>query len=1016
MMPDESHVEVGFGRRSTGAAYEVGAGAASDAIATLARHSPSVVIVYASVAHDLPAVLRGIRSVIPHAPLIGATTAGEIAGEVDKGGVLVTVLASPYLSVRHAVAGAASADWRRATDAVLQSPDLAPVLACGAARMREFRRAGVSHFGMLFSPGSTRATSSYSYEILERIKSVTLGRIPLIGASTADDWRMEGNAVLADGQVHPDGVLLALFETRLQFGIALSHGFIPEDAGAAVTAVDDHEALELDGRPAADVLAEMLGYDGPFAGRHITMATRRAFGTADALGHFRINVANYATARGGVRFAQPLSIGARLTPMSPHEPGFGEAGPDAIVKAMLRGGISDPAVAIVHHCALRERLNEEGARREIEAMRAMLRGVPLVGFASFGEAGLSDDGGSRQTNASVSALVFGRGLSEAARTALENQKLREALERQSERLAAANQELSARTEEQAQTLQSLQAFSLALEQKVEARTTALADANRRLEEEIQKRKADLAALEEEHRFTENIINSLPGLFYVIDRNLCLVRWNRYLEVVSGLTSEELLGIPVMSFVDEDSKLVTMQKVAASFAGGDTSLETTLILKNEERAPFFLTGRWVQYGGANYLIGLGQDIRESKRAEVELLRAKEAAEAANLSKSRFLATMSHEIRTPLNGVLGMAQLLLIPGLKEGEVEDYARTILGSGQTLLTLLDDILDLSKVEAGKIDLRPVAFRPRRLIQEIAALFDEAIRSKGLRIETIWRGETDATYRADASRLRQIVSNLTANAIKFTAQGSIVIEGREIEAAGPRRMLEFAVTDSGIGVPEAQLSLIFQPFHQVDASNTRQFGGTGLGLAIVRSLAIAMGGDVGVDSAPDRGSRFWIRVPADRLEGAAAGDEPRLEVAAVAAATDASDFVLVVEDVAANRFVIEAMLSKQGVRFECVENGERAVEAIVSGMRPDLVLMDFEMPVLDGLEASRRIRTWEAAQGAPRTPIVGLTAHAFEENRRQGLEAGMDDFLTKPVSYKLLAAAIGKYSKPAAGPSPERA
>ena len=362
-MLGKGYLEIGYGKRSKGGGFDVGAGAASDAIAMLARHAPSVMIVYASVAQELPEVLRGIRSVAPSAPLIGATTAGEIANGVARAGVVVTVLASPDLAVRYAAARRVSADWRGTTDDVLRSPDLAPVLACGPEQLQEFRRAGVSHFGMLFSPGNTRACSSYSYEILEHIKSCTLGRLPWIGGSTADDWHMDGNAVLADRHVYDDGLLLAVFETRLRFGIAMSHGFKAEDARATVTSVEDHEVLELDGRPAADVVAEMLELDRPaLSARHITLTTRRTFGAADSLGQYSINVATYMTARGGVRFTQPLPVGAKLTLMNPSDRGFSEAGPDAILKAMIRGRIPEPAVAIVHYCALRERLNSDGAR------------------------------------------------------------------------------------------------------------------------------------------------------------------------------------------------------------------------------------------------------------------------------------------------------------------------------------------------------------------------------------------------------------------------------------------------------------------------------------------------------------------------------------------------------------------------------------------------------------------------------------------------------------------------------
>ena len=224
--------------------------------------------------------------------------------------------------------------------------------------------------------------------------------------------------------------------------------------------------------------------------------------------------------------------------------------------------------------------------------------------------------------------------------------------------------------------------------------------------------------------------------------------------------------------------------------------------------------------------------EQRTLAKELAVARDAALDSSRAKGNFLAAMSHEIRTPLNGVLGMAQLLLMPGVREDERREYTRTILNSGQTLLTLLNDILDLSKVEAGKITLESAAFSPRQLIEEAATLFMEPARSKDLHVEAAWVGPPDVRYRGDATRLRQMLSNLVSNAIKFTAQGFVRIEGRVGEVFEDGVVVEFAVTDSGIGVPAEKQALLFQPFTQADNTISRDFGGTGLGLSIVRSLA----------------------------------------------------------------------------------------------------------------------------------------------------------------------------------------
>ena len=276
------------------------------------------------------------------------------------------------------------------------------------------------------------------------------------------------------------------------------------------------------------------------------------------------------------------------------------------------------------------------------------------------------------------------------------------------------------------------------------------------------------------------------------------------------------------------------------------------------------GRWLRIRERTtpegFIVGFRIDI-------TELYRAKEAAEAANLAKSRFLATMSHEIRTPLNGILGMAQLLLMPGLPEHERNEFARVILNSGQTLLTLLNDILDLSKIEAGKVELLCAVFDPLSLAEETMALFTAQSKAKGLDVLADWRGPPAARYRGDGLRLRQMLSNLLNNALKFTEQGYVHIQIDEVRRDRTGAILEFSVRDSGIGIAPEKQGQLFKPFSQADSSTTREYGGTGLGLSIVRQLATLMGGRVGLESQPGQGSRFWFQV---RVEPLAEGEESR--------------------------------------------------------------------------------------------------------------------------------------------------
>lgn len=417
------------------------------------------------------------------------------------------------------------------------------------------------------------------------------------------------------------------------------------------------------------------------------------------------------------------------------------------------------------------------------------------------------------------------------------------------------------------------------------------------------------------------------------------------------------------------------------------------------------------GQPRWLRGLMVDISQRKRAEEELLRneqalrqAKEAAEAANQAKSRFLATMSHEIRTPLNGVLGMAQLLLANEVSATERQDYARTIYGSGKMLLALLNDILDLSKVEAGRMQLHVTPFVAAAPLHEIDALFTETAREKGLQLLTNWAGDARQRYRGDTQRLLQMLSNLTNNAIKFTAHGEIRIEGREISRTDTGALLEFAVADTGMGIAQEHLPHLFRPFTQVDSSSTRQFGGTGLGLSIVHSLAGLMGGEVGVESTPGQGSRFWFRVRVDCLEIGEDAREAAREPQPTTVAEHFSGRVLVIEDNSTNRLVIGAMLRKLGMEVVEAEDGLQGVDTLIRGEPVCLVLMDIQMPVLDGYAATERIRLWEREGGRPRLPIIALTADAFAEDRQRCLAADMDEHIGKPIALQQLAAVLQRY------------
>ncbi|AGX88387.1 PAS domain S-box protein [Candidatus Symbiobacter mobilis] len=471
--------------------------------------------------------------------------------------------------------------------------------------------------------------------------------------------------------------------------------------------------------------------------------------------------------------------------------------------------------------------------------------------------------------------------------------------------------------------------------------------------------------------------------------------------VRTLSSQDIRPPWIMKKIMEDI-------VPTALRQGCWQGETVLLHRDGHEIPVYqlLFVQHDEFGNPQYLSTVIRDISIQKNYEMELTQEKENAEAANLAKSRFLATMSHEIRTPMNGILGMAQLLLMSEYTEEERREYARTILVSGQTLLTLLNDILDLSKIEAGKLQLDSIVFDPASLLHETCDLFAVAAQAKKLTMEYQWHGTPGCRFKADAYRIRQMLSNLIGNAIKFTKSGSIHIDGMEWEGNHNSVILEFAVRDTGIGIPPEKMNVLFQPFSQTDNSTTRQYGGTGLGLSIVRTLAQRMGGDVGVESTMGDGSIFWFRVRAELVSQnheSRCADRKKYDKAEITAALS-NRKILVVEDNVVNCMVIESILDKLGLNATVAHDGQQAVDAIMNGDCHDLILMDIHMPVMDGYLATERIREWEATNNRPRIPIIALTADAYEQDHQHCLQVGMDDFLTKPVVIHDLQTALVRW------------
>ncbi|MEO7114880.1 MAG: ATP-binding protein [Caldimonas sp.] len=383
--------------------------------------------------------------------------------------------------------------------------------------------------------------------------------------------------------------------------------------------------------------------------------------------------------------------------------------------------------------------------------------------------------------------------------------------------------------------------------------------------------------------------------------------------------------------------------------------------------------------------------EEKTAALEAASAQ--AQQANVAKAQFLATISHEIRTPMNGVLGTTELLLGTSLAPAQ-RRLAETAHHSATALLTLIDDVLDLSRIEASKLTLKTATFDLRALVVEAAELMATTARGKPVTLECTISESLPERVEGDPLRIRQVLVNLLHNAVKFTERGRIGLGVIVLEESDDSVHLLFEVRDTGIGLAEDQFDSVFDAFTQVDASSTRRHGGSGLGLAIVKELAELMGGQVGVDSRLEEGSTFWFEVS---LKKAAAHEAmPALPAPNPVAL---SAHVLLAEDDAVNLLVVSEMLKSLGCIVDVVEDGEAACAA-VAGQRYDLVFMDCHMPGIDGFEATRCIRASERGTSA-HVPIVALTADALDGDRERCLACGMDDYMTKPVSTAQLAAAV---------------
>ena len=565
-----------------------------------------------------------------------------------------------------------------------------------------------------------------------------------------------------------------------------------------------------------------------------------------------------------------------------------------------------------------------------------------------------------------------------------------------------------------------------LAQLVEKRTEELRETNATLRQEIAERGRAERALQDSERKLRDVIEALPIPQFVIDKAHRIIHWNKALEQLSGLSAKEMLGTtdhwrafyaherPCLADLLIEQDITGLAELYPEGLARSPLLDEAYEGTGAYPSASGGHGKWLHFTASvirdsrGAIVGAVEtlkDVTAQKESERQLAESKLAAEIANQAKSEFLANMSHEIRTPMTAILGFANLLL-ESVRDPEEVDATKTILRNAEHLLRVINDILDLSKIEAGKLAVERVACSPIALVDDVASLMRVRAEAKNLPLEVDFAWPIPETIVSDAMRIRQVLINLLGNAIKFTEIGKIRLVTRLATEQSPPR-LQFEVTDTGIGINDEQLAGLFQPFAQANTSASRKYGGTGLGLAISKRFAELLGGTLSVASRVDQGSRFTLGIDPGPLQGVPMLWQRPADPAVRTNSTTATPpiqlncRILLVEDGPDNQRLISFLLRRAGAEVVVAQNGVEAVELFSAADQRcfDLVLMDIQMPHMDGYEATRRLRAlgyhgW----------IIALTAHAMKDDRQKCLDAGCDDYLTKPIDRATLLETLARY------------
>ena len=535
-----------------------------------------------------------------------------------------------------------------------------------------------------------------------------------------------------------------------------------------------------------------------------------------------------------------------------------------------------------------------------------------------------------------------------------------------------------------------------------------------LNKEINERKRAEKALQNSEARIRAIVNTAVDGIITIDEQGIIQSFNPSAERLFGYAEEEAIGQNVDILMPSPYREAHDSYIANYLRTGETKIigighEALARRRDGTTFPIDLAVSEVYLGKQRVFTGIIRNITERKDAEEALHNAKEEAEAANLAKTEFLSSMSHEIRTPMNAIIGVADLLRETSLTP-EQQTYVQMFASAGDNLLNIINDILDISKVEAGQLDLAEIDFNLHEVVEKVCEVMALYANEKGLELTCHVAPDVQKSLIGDPTRLRQVLINLIGNAVKFTEKGDIFVEvnkhnqGAKDDLANDFEVI-VSVKDTGIGIPPEKVEVIFDRFTQVDSSTTRKLGGTGLGLTISKQLVEMMGGRIWVESEQGQGSTFYFTAKFGVQTEPGRYVEPPPAAIRPAAFEDLRTLnILLVEDSEDNRLLIQSYLKKTPHHIDIAENGEIAVEKFQSE-KYDLVLMDMQMPVMDGYSATREIRKWENQKGVKATPVIALTAYATKEERQKSLDVGCTAHLTKPIRKATLLEAIYKYT-----------